>query len=80
MLLGTSAFAQVSVGAGYVNGKYNYSTSSSKYSQNANGFYAGLEYTVPVGEVFGLSAGVNYEMLMSKNYNLYSLSGNIKES
>ena len=79
MLLGTSAFAQVSVGAGYVNGKYNYANSNSKYSQNANGFYAGLEYNVPVGEVLGISAGVNYEMLMSKDYNLYSISGNLKE-
>lgn len=79
MLLGTSAFAQVSVGAGYVNGKYNYANSSNKYSQNANGFYAGLEYNVPVGEVLGLSAGVNYEMLMSKDYSLYSISGNLKE-
>ena len=79
MLLGTSAFAQVSVGADYVNGKYNYANSSNKYSQNANGFYAGLEYNVPVGEVLGLSAGVNYEMLMSKDYSLYSISGNLKE-
>ena len=79
MLLGTSAFAQVSVGAGYVNGKYTYSSNSS-HSDNANGFYAGVDYTVPVGDMFGISAGVNYENLMSKDYNLYGISGNLKES
>lgn len=79
MLLGTSAFAQVSVGAGYVNGKYTLASSNSKHSDNANGFYAGIDYTVPVGDVFGISAGVNYEMLMSKNYNAMGIAGNLKE-
>ena len=79
MLLGTSAYAQFSIGAGYVNGKYTYASSNSKHSDNANGFYAGIEYTVPVGEALGLSAGVNYENLMSKDYNLYGISGNLKE-
>lgn len=80
MLLGTSAFAQVSVGAGYVNSKYSLKSSSTSYTSDpANGFYAGLEYSVPVGEVFGLSAGVNYEYLMSKNYNVGGISGDLKE-
>jgi len=80
MLLGTNAFAQISVGAGYVNGKYTYSTSSSnKHSDNANGFYAGLDYTIPVGDIFGLSAGVNFEYMMSKDYNIMGISGNLKE-
>ena len=79
MLLGTSAFAQVSVGAGYVNGKYTYTTSNNKASDNANGVYAGFDYTVPVGDVFGLSAGLNYEFLTSKDYNVMGISGNLKE-
>ena len=82
MLVGTSAFAQFSVGACYVNSKNTYSTSSgsSKHSAPANGFYAGVEYSVPVGEIFGLSAGVNFEYLMSKDYSLGGLlSGNFKE-
>ena len=80
MLLGTSAYAQFSVGAGYVNGKYTYtSSSSSKTSDAANGFYVGADYTLPVGEVFGISAGLNFEMLMSKNYNLWGITGNLKE-
>ncbi len=82
MLVGTSAFAQMSIGAGYVNSKSTFSTSSgtSKYSAPSNGFYAGLEYNVPVGDIFGLSAGVNFEYLMSKTYTLGSLlSGDFKE-
>lgn len=82
MLLGTSAYAQFSIGAGYVNGKYTYATSSSnsKSSDAANGFYVGAEYLLPVGNVFGISAGLNYEMLLSKDYNLFgSITGNLKE-
>ena len=81
MLVGTSAFAQFSVGAGYSNSKSTYTTSSgsSKYSAPANGFYAGVEYNVPVGDIFGLSAGVNFEYLMSKSYALGSfVSGDFK--
>ena len=81
MLVGTSAYAQFSVGAGYVNSKNTYTTSGShKYSAPSNGFYAGAEYNVPVGDIFGLSAGVNFEYLMSKDYSLAGLiSGNFKE-
>ncbi len=79
MLLGTSAFAQVSVNVGYANSKLTYSNSN-KSKAPANGFYAGLEYNVPVGDIFGLSVGANYEMLMSKDYKLGNLlSGNFKE-
>ena len=46
MLLGTSAFAQVSVGAGYSNSKmtYSYSSGSSKVDSPTNGFYAPLRW------------------------------------
>ena len=82
MLLGTSAFAQVSVGAGYSNSKmtYSYSSGSSKVDSPTNGFYAGIDYNVPIGDIFGLSAGANFEYLMSKDYSLAGLvSGNVKE-
>jgi hypothetical protein len=65
MLLGTSAFAQVAIGAGYVNSKQTLATSSTTVSMPSNGFYAGLDYTVPVGDILGLSAGVNFEWLRS---------------
>ena len=74
MLLGTSAFAQVSVGAGYVNSKNTYTTSSGSKSdaEPMNGFYVGVDYNVPIGDIFGMSAGVNYEFLTSKDYELGS--------
>ena len=75
MLLGTSAFAQVSVGAGYVN-----STSVKNNSKTpGNGFYAGLEYTVPVSDFFGLSAGVNYDFVKTNNFSFGSASQPLKE-
>ena len=77
MLLGTSAYAQLAVGAGYVNSKQTLKTSQTTFSAPTNGFYAGLEYNVPVGDFFGLSAGVNFEYLMSKNYNVGGISGDL---
>jgi len=79
MLLGTSAFAQVSVGAGYVNSKYSYKTANNSTADNANGIYAGVEYNIPIGDIFGMSAGVNYEFLKSKDYNVSVLSGDLQE-
>ena len=81
MLAGTNAFAQVSLGAGYVNSTTTVTSGSSKTTSPANGFYAGLEFNAPVaGEILGLSAGVNYEYLQSKSYTLGSvLAGDYKE-
>ena len=80
MLLGTSAYAQIAVGAGYAQSKHTLAGKKGTTSSPTNGFYAGIDYNVPVGEIFGLSAGVNYEYLMSKTYSLSSiLSGDIKE-
>ena len=80
MLLGTSAFAQVSIGAGYVNSKQTLKSGNASYAMPSNGFYAGFDYNVPVGDVLGLSAGVNFEYLMSKDYSLGSyISGDFKE-
>ena len=80
MLLTTSAFAQFSVGAGYVNSKTTLSSGSSTYSAPSNGFYAGFDYNVPVGDILGLSAGVNFEYLMSKDYKLAGvINGDFKE-
>ena len=62
MLLGTQAFAQMSVNAGYLN-----STLASKNStDNANGAYAGITFNIPVAGGFGIAPGVYYSMLTSK--------------
>ncbi len=69
LLAGTNAFAQMSVGAGYVN-----STNSLKFSKNGdasttaiNGFYAGVGYTIPISSLINFTPGVYYEFLANKN-------------
>ena len=64
MLIGTSAFAQASLGAGYIN-----ETNKVKIGDNAsnmgalNGFYAGFGYDINEGEGFGISTGLYYSFL-----------------
>ena len=62
MLLGTNAFAQMSVNAGYLN-----STLATKNnSDNANGAYAGVSFNIPVAGGLAIAPGVYYSMLTSK--------------
>ena len=62
MLLGTQAFAQMSVNAGYLN-----STLATKNTKdNANGFYAGASFNIPIAGAFGIAPGVYYSLLTSK--------------
>lgn len=66
MLLGTSAFAQISVGAGYVNSSLKTSVGgTSTNSQPANGFYVGGDYLISEGGAFGISVGAYYSYLTS---------------
>lgn len=79
MLLGTNAFAQISVNAGYLN-----STLATKHaSDNANGAYAGVTFNIPVAGGFGIAPGVYYSMLTSKDTanigELVSTSGTFME-
>lgn len=70
MLAGTNAYAQLSVGAGYLN-----STLSAKYDGKAydagalgamNGFYVGGSYNLKFGE-FGIAPGIYYSFLAGSN-------------
>ena len=62
MLLGTNAFAQMSVNAGYLN-----STLATKNTKdNANGFYAGVTFNIPIAGTFGIAPGLYYSLLASK--------------
>ncbi len=62
MLIGTQAFAQMSVNAGYLN-----STLATKNTKdNANGFYAGVSFNIPIAGTFGIAPGVYYSLLGSK--------------
>lgn len=80
LLAGTSAFAQMSVGAGYVNsvdltklGK----DQSSKHT-GGSGFYAGITYTLPLASAINFNPGVYYEFLSAEvkaGDSLFSISG-----
>ena len=70
MLLGTQAFAQMSVNAGYLN-----STLASKNSSaNANGAYAGVSFNIPVAGGLGIAPGVYYSMITGKTLDLGSIA------
>lgn len=62
MLLGTNAFAQMSVNAGYLNS----TLATSNSSDNANGAYAGISFNVPISGGLAIAPGVYYSLLTSK--------------
>ena len=64
MLLGTQAFAQMSVNAGYLNSSLKTGNSD---PSNANGAYAGVSFNVPLAGGFGIAPGVYYSMITSKS-------------
>lgn len=75
MLIGAQAFAQVSVGAGYLN-----STTRTKVNDNittvpSNGFYVGGDYTITEGKGFGISAGAYYTYLANETSKSGSIFG-----
>ena len=62
MLLGTQAFAQMSVNAGYLNSMLK----TSNTSDNANGAYAGVSFNIPIAGGLSVAPGVYYSLLTSK--------------
>ena len=62
MLLGTQAFAQMSVNAGYLNS----TLKTNNNSDNANGAYAGVSFNVPLAGGLAIAPGVYYSMITSK--------------
>lgn len=76
MLLGTSAFAQMSVNAGYINS----TLTGENATANANGAYAGLSFNIPVAGGLAIAPGVYYSLITGKTLDLGSiLSGNLTE-
>lgn len=63
MLVGTSAFAQLSAGAGFMNSAFN----NGKESTALNGLYAGVSYNIPIAGGLGVAPGVYYSYLTKKN-------------
>ena len=79
MLIGTQAFAQMSVNAGYINS----TLKTGNVSDNANGAYAGVSFNIPVSGGLAISPGVYYSMLTSKETaslgTIFSSSGTFME-
>ena len=65
MLIGTNAFAQISIGAGYVNSNMKNTAGSSVSNLPSNGFYAGADYLISEGAGFGVSVGAYYSYLIA---------------
>ena len=70
MLLGTQAFAQVSVNAGYLNS----TLATENSSANANGAFAGLSFNLPVAGGFAIAPGVYYSMITGKTLDLGTIA------
>lgn len=81
MLLGTNAFAQLSVGAGFVNSKTTLKVSvagiaSVKPEANLNGFYVVGAYNIPIGTSgLGVAPGIYFSYQTDKDVNLIKLAG-----
>ena len=70
MLAGANAFAQISVGAGYLNSTLDSKYNGNKVSEGArgsmNGFYVGASYNLKFGE-FGIAPGIYYSSLFGSD-------------
>ena len=66
MLLGTQAFAQMSVNAGYLNSTQSFASSNTK-SIASNGAYAGVSFNVPISGGLAIAPGVYYSMITNKS-------------
>ena len=79
------AVAQVSIGAGYVNSADRVKTSNTETQvNNANGFYGGLGFTLPIAGDLSVTPGVYYTYLTSGTANsvgggILSWAGTTKE-
>ena len=71
-LIGTQAYAQLGVNAGYLNS--NLTTSGSK-PVNYNGFYAGVTYRIPIVAGLSVAPGVYYSLLSTSKSDGVSFLG-----
>ena len=65
MLLGTTAFAQMSVNAGYLNSTE--SVKGNSNSVNSHGAFAGVSFNIPIAGGLGIAPGVYYSMIANKD-------------
>jgi hypothetical protein len=78
MLWGFDAFAQLGVGAGYVNSTSTTKVSDTKSSVASNGFYAGGSYNLPIAGALGIAPGVYYEFLTSSKESNFAGLASVK--
>ena len=80
MFLGTQAFAQISVNAGYLNSSIKVGNND---PSNANGAFAGVSFNVPLFGGLAIAPGVYYSMITSKDTanlgSIASVSGTFME-
>ena len=71
LLAGTTAYAQKSVSAGYVNSTniVKLSQDGEGYTSPVNGFFAGFGYTVPLSSLVSFTPGIYYELLAEQDSN-----------
>ncbi len=86
MLIGTNAFAQLSVAAGFGNSQTKFDINvlnviKTSHKANLNGFYAGASYNIPVGTSgLGVAPGVYFAYMTDKDVDIYVASGDLVES
>ncbi len=67
MLLGIDAIAQPAVSAGYLRSIENTKVGSLSSTQPTDGFYAGIDVTMPITENLSFMPGIYYAMTSKKN-------------
>lgn len=84
MLAGTNAFAQLSVGAGWLNSTETVKSGNNDPSKtNLNGFYVGGQYNLPIVSGLGVAPGLYVSGIFAKVNNsdsAYGLSGSANVS
>lgn len=83
MLIGANAFAQVSLGAGYVNSTTGISYKDNSSDSSMGGFYVGASYNLPIASGLGIAPGLYYEFLTASDKSSYAgiaeVNGDTKE-
>lgn len=84
LLMGTQAYAQLSVGAGWLNSTETVKSGNSDPSKtNLNGFYVGGQYNLPIVSGLGVAPGLYVSGIFAKANNsdsAYGISGSANAS
>lgn len=82
LLMGTQAFAQIRIGAGYLNSAERTISGNTTDKADLNGFYAGFHYNLNIVAGFGVAVGLYADMLFSQREDTFwviSGKGNFSE-